>query len=220
LQATGRTVTLARHGVGQTATDPRNPSFSGEESLRPTGNQLLIGLIVVAGGVWLGSKVRMHELGEGGRAPNEIEYQGQHFKLTKNYRSYDEYKNDPENLDPSEVARVEAAIVGAKVARSYPDRRQMVFATIQLQFPGYGLTHFGEKPQPDGSSLAGVAVEIPRANKERVLVFRGRDGHYTLIDDFVAETDEEIKLVREEAGRLVYCSFAGKPLVSRPLANP
>ena len=46
-----------------------------------------------------------------------------------------------------------------------------------LKAPGYGMTSFGEKPQPDGSILAGFSVEVPRADKARVLVFRGRDGY-------------------------------------------
>lgn len=69
----------------------------------------------------------------------------------------------------------------------------MLRALDGIQSPGYGSGQFGEKIQPDGTSLAGFSVEIPRADKERVFVFRGHDKVYTLIDDFVYSFAPHIK---------------------------
>ena len=92
----------------------------------------------------------------------------------------------------------------------------MVRTISDLQFPGYGWTQFGERPQPDGTSLAGFSIEVPRANKERVLVFRGRGDVYTLIDDFVSSAAERIMQVRREGGQLVYSSLEGGQILIRP----
>ena len=58
------------------------------------------------------------------------------------------------------------------------------------------------------------------ADKYRLLVFRGRNGRYTLVDDFVTAFDLNITQLREEDGQLLYCTRSGKPLITRPLAAP
>jgi hypothetical protein len=80
------------------------------------------------------------------------------------------------------------------------------------------MSSFGESRQADGSSLEGFAIEVPRAGKDRVLVFRGRQGRYTLVDDFEAASDASITQVREEGGRLRYTTIDGKSILSRPLS--
>jgi hypothetical protein len=81
------------------------------------------------------------------------------------------------------------------------------------------MLQFGERPQEDGSTLAGYAIEIPRANKERVLVFRGRNGRYALIDDFVAGEEPEISKLQVLNGQLVYSDEEGKQVLVRPLGE-
>src|SRR5215471_1184034 len=85
---------------------------------------------------------------------NTIEYQGKHINLTKTYYSYEDYKDDPNNIDPSENARVERLVSQAPVARVFQDRRQMVNAVVDLKFPGYGLGGFAETSSVD-SALQG-----------------------------------------------------------------
>jgi hypothetical protein len=150
--------------------------------------------------------------------PDVIEYRGERFKLTKAYTDFDDYKDDPDNIDPSENARVRRAVIQAKVSPEYASRTQLVRAVFDLQFPGYGMTAFGAKPQPHGTVLAAFSVEIPRADEERVLVYRGRGEVYTLIDDFVASGDGKIMQVRQEGGQLVYSDLDGKQVLVRPLA--
>ena len=98
-------------------------------------------------------------------------------------------------------------------------RYQMVSAISDLQIPGFGSVQFGERSQPDGTGLAGYSVEVPRADKERVLVFRGCDDAYTLIDDFVCSAVERIMQVRREGGRLIYSSLEGKQVLVRPFTG-
>src|SRR5215212_3020559 len=51
-----------------------------------------------------------------------IQYQGQTIQLTKAYRDFDEYKNDPMNIAPAETARVQQLVNSAPVAVSYSSR--------------------------------------------------------------------------------------------------
>jgi hypothetical protein len=117
---------------------------------------------------------------------------------------------------------MEQAVGQAKIGPTYQNREQLTRAMFALKAPGHGMTAFGEKPQSDGSILAGFSVEIPRANKERVLVFRGRNGIYTLIDDFLTakvEVDSKIMAVSLQSGSLLYSSLEGKEVLRRPLAE-
>lgn len=148
--------------------------------------------------------------------PDSIEFRGEQFKLTKAYSDYDDYKNDPNNIDPSENAHVERAVTQPKVSPGALTRAEMVREVFDLKFPGYGITAFGEKPQPDGTILAAFSVEIPRADKDRMLVFRGRGAMYRLIDDFVCSSKDGIMQVRREDGHLVYSNFEGKQILNRP----
>lgn len=189
--------------------------------MKPTGNQLLVGLIVLALVVWF---VR-----QGGQMPgrggnhfemSEVEYQGQHFKLRKSYSDYEDFMEDPDALDPSEYARVEQAVTEAKVARSYRTHMQLVLVVFKLQFPGYGMRTFGTKLRGDVNGLVGFAIEVPHTDKYRLLVFRGHNGRYTLLDDFVTEFDLNITQLREEDGQLLYCTRDGKALITRSVINP
>jgi hypothetical protein len=151
---------------------------------------------------------------------DEIEYHGEKFRLTKAYGDYDDYKDDPNNLAPGQEARIEQAVAGATLERAYASRAAMSKAVFKLKVPGYGMGQFGEKTQADGSALAGFMIEIPRTGKNRFVVFRGRDGTYTLVDDFVEGETTAIMQVNDQDGKLVYSTTLGKPLFTRTPAAP
>jgi hypothetical protein len=50
-------------------------------------------------------------------------------------------------------------------------------------------------------------------------MFRGQEGRYQLIDDFVAASEQRIMQVREEGGQLVYSTLGGRQVLARPLAG-
>ena len=63
----------------------------------------------------------------------------------------------------------------------------------------------------------GFSVEIPRANKERYFVFRGKDGVYTLVDDFVhPDTVGLLHAVTRRGNDLIFTSIDGKEALVRP----
>lgn len=141
---------------------------------------------------------------------DEIEYQGRKIKLSRPYSDYEEYKSDPRNLARTDKEHIERLVSEAPMELLYESRNQMIRAVFALKFPGYGLSCFGEKQQPDGSVLDGYGVEIPRARKDRIIVFRGDKGVYTRIDDFVFSSRKEIMEVREEGEELVYYTRNGE----------
>ena len=151
------------------------------------------------------------------RRSHEIEYRGEKIKLTKAYADYDDYKNDPQNIDPSETERVQRLVLGAPIAKSFGSRLEASKAIGQIAFPGYGSGGFIEQSQADGSVLMGFSVEVPRASRERYFVFEGRDGMYTLVDDFVhPDTAGLLHSVTRRGGDLVFTSIDGKEALIRP----
>lgn len=152
-------------------------------------------------------------------ATNEIDYRGEKIRLTKSYSDFDDYKNDPENIDPAETARVQRLVMEAPIEREFNSLLDVSKAVGEIAFPGYGSSGFAQQPQPDGSFLMGFSVEIPRAEKDRCFIFRGRNGKYLLIDDFVASDTPPIWRVTEENGTLVYSTAQGERVLTRPLVN-
>lgn len=144
-------------------------------------------------------------------------YRGETIKLSKPYADFDQYKNDPNNIDPSETTRVQKLVITAPIARSFASRLDVFKATQAIVFPGYGSGSAGG-PQPDGSELLAVTIEIPRANKDRFIVFRGRNGRYELVDDFVHDEMPWPVGIREEGGSYVFFDRVGQELFRRPAA--
>jgi hypothetical protein len=137
------------------------------------------------------------------RAEDVITYRGEQIKLSRAYRDFDAYKNDPRNIHPSETARVQRLLINAPIEHSFGDRLALFRAVGQIAFPGYGVGSGGGR-SADGDELLAVAIEIPRATKDRYLVFRDRDGRYDLIDDFVnAEISYPFE-IRERDSAYVY----------------
>jgi hypothetical protein len=151
------------------------------------------------------------------KAANEIGYRGERIKLTRSYSDFDDYKNDPQNIDPTETERVQRLVMHAPIEREFGSLLDVSKAVSEIAFPGYGSGGFAQQPQPDGSVLMGFSVEIPRAQKERCFAFRGVNGKYRLIDDFVAPDTPSIGRFSEENGTLVYSTASGERIVSRPL---
>ena len=152
-------------------------------------------------------------------ADDEIEYRGEKIKLTKPYSDYDDYKNDPDNIAPSELPRVERLVCEAPINTSFADRWQMLLSISGLAFPGYGHWQFGDKTQADGSVLSGFGIEVPRADKARILVFRSRGKGFDLIDDFVGSfnpsIEKRIVTVTLTEGKLIYANLEKATVLTR-----
>lgn len=134
-----------------------------------------------------------------------MEYRGQQFKLRKVYATWDDYKEDPNNLDTNELGRIEQIMTNAPVPATFKDSEEFLkFVSFNLVFPGYGEGSFEERAD-DGSILNSETVEIPQRDKDRVLVAREVDGQVKLVDDFVYNTaTNELGVVKLEKQVLRY----------------
>ncbi len=165
---------------------------------------VVIAIIVLTGLWWISEN------------PGDVmPYRGEEIKLSKTYANFDEYKNDPNNIHASETARVQRLVMEAPIAHLFENRLDVFRATQEIVFPGYGAGS-GGGPQPDGSELFAVVIEIPRAEKDRLIVFGGRNGRYELLDDFVREEISYPFGIREENGSYIFYDRDGKELFRRP----
>jgi hypothetical protein len=147
---------------------------------------------------------------------NVIVYRGEKIKLSKSYDDFSTYKNDPDNIDPSETARVQRMVIEAPIAHFFSNRLDVFRGTGEVQFPGYGAGS-GVGRQADGSDLLAVVIEIPRADKDRYMVFRSRNNGYELVDDFVASEISYPFTIREQDGAYVYYGQQDKEVFRRPV---
>lgn len=149
----------------------------------------------------------------------EIDYQGRKIKLSKSYASYEDYKDDPDNILPSETALVQKLVKEAPIEHMFVSKRLMFQGAGEIVFPGYGMSGARTHPAADGSELAVVVIEIPRADMDRFLVFRVRGQACELVDDFVYPTFPGVIDVREENGLFVYSSENGNQVLRRRAAD-
>ena len=161
---------------------------------------------------------------------DSIEYRGHRYPLTHKYESFTRYKNDPDNLAPGQEQAIAQALTAAPINPTYPTQLALINAIGDIQFPGYGITFFGGKAQPEGKRLQAYAIEIPRAERDRLLVFRTPEptksasmddflttGPCDLLDDFVAPADARITHVDEDGDQLVYRHSNGTEVMRRPM---
>src|SRR5690242_19277045 len=80
-----------------------------------------------------------------GGGSGTLDYGGQSFKTAKRYRSYEDYKDDPNNLDTNELIRIEKLMSEASLPSSFNSRKDFINAMFKLKFPGYGLGGIGEE---------------------------------------------------------------------------
>jgi len=117
---------------------------------------------------------------------DEIEYRGEKFQLSRKYVDYDDYKNDPNNLAPSEVARVENIITQVRIGPDFADWKDFIDQASKIKFPGYRGGGPRLRIAAPGRELIAESIEIPRVGKDRYFVLEKKsDGSLHLVDDFV-----------------------------------
>jgi hypothetical protein len=122
-------------------------------------------------------------------SPDTMEYRGQEFKMRKAYPTYEDYKDDPNNLDTNELDRIEQVMSSTRIPESFKSREALIrFLLEDLRFPGYGAETGRHVQADDGSHLEVESVEIPQRDKNRVFVVRQSGEGFKLVDDFVYST--------------------------------
>jgi|ERR1022692_88000 hypothetical protein len=139
-----------------------------------------------------------------GGGSTTIEYRGETFNMSKAYSSYEDYKDDPNNLATNEFSRIEREITNAPVPSSFGGDDSLARAVLHLKFPGYGCGGLGNFPQSDGSTCGLYFLEIPMLDKGRYFLDRTAAGRDMLLDDFVMSSTNEIKNVRVDGTHIFY----------------
>src|ERR1700722_14931397 len=139
--------------------------------------------------------------------------------MRKAYLSYEDYKDDPDNLDTNELDQIEQTILSVEIPPTYKDRRAFISAMVDLMFPGYGGGGIGEAPQTDDGSILYVqSVEIPQRDKDRYIVARESGGQVNVLDDFVSDSvSNEVHHVKLEKQILRYYNSYNQPIREKPL---
>jgi hypothetical protein len=147
-----------------------------------------------------------------------IPYHGERFRMSKRYASYEDYKDDPHNLDTNDLDRIEHAITTAPIPSSFSTEKEFWHALFQLKFPGYGFGGHGGFPQSDGSTCSLYSVEIPMRNKERYILGRTSGGKVDVLDDFVFSSESnQIAQVKILGTNLLYLDSQGAVVREKPL---
>jgi hypothetical protein len=144
----------------------------------------------------------------GGRS-DTVEYRGESFHMSRAYSSYEDYKDDPNNLATNELARIERAITNAPLSSPIHSEGDVALAVLRLRFPGYGCGGAGAYPQSDGTACGLYFVEIPMLDRNRYFLDHTSGGQTTVVDDFVMSTTNEIKNVKIEGAHVLYYDQRG-----------
>ena len=139
-----------------------------------------------------------------------IDYRGSEIRLSHRYSSYEEYKDDPDNIGAEELPRVAELVRRAPVPAILSSKEAVNAAIFEVKFPGYGLDGFGSQDLPDGRSVVASGVEIPHADQTREIVYVGISGSYRRVDDVVMAGDAPVGKIRIDGTDLVYDSPAGQ----------
>ena len=163
-------------------------------------------VIVACAVTWAGATVACHaspraEMGDDGRS---VLYDGQVVRLLRPYQSYEDYKADPNNIDPTENAHVERLMIGAAIPRRFSSRADAFAAVVGLQFPGYGWWSLQAELLPGRYEWAVLAFEIPRSGKDRYVAIAADAQGWAVIDDFVADDGLGLRFAARRAGSITY----------------
>jgi hypothetical protein len=152
----------------------------------------------------------------------EMDYRGEKIRLAKKYVDYDDYKNDPGNLDASEIPRIERMVTEARIGPDFANWKDFVDQAFTIKFPGYGIGP-GPKVVAAGREFIVEVIEVPRVSKDRYFVpEKMTDGTLRLVDDFVTSHGPNsaywaISSIRLVDGSLVYSDRQSKIVRKTPV---
>jgi hypothetical protein len=149
----------------------------------------------------------------------QIEYRGESIKLSRYYVSYDDYKDDPNNIASSERERVKRLVTTAPMPQHYTSPDAVMTAMRDVTFPGYGSGGFGDVALVQRPPLVGFCVEVPLADEQRCFTFERDNDGYRLADDFLLDTGL-LRTVHKDSTGFTYVRFDGSVFHRPPQASP
>jgi hypothetical protein len=136
-----------------------------------------------------------------------VEYRGQQIRLRRVYLSYDDYKNDPENIHPEDVKRVQDLVRSAPPGPEVGSWEEVSRGAHEITFPGYGSGSLSG----DWEKLRAYSFEVPQANEERVLIFRAEGGAWRRVAD-LRVSGNPMYVKEPTPGTFALTDYSGRPV--------
>jgi hypothetical protein len=143
-------------------------------------------------------------------------YEGQQFRLSKEYHDFDDFKDDPNNFLPEESQRMADAVRAVRFIAEAESREVVMRQMFAKQFPGFGCGSLGiQRNQLD--DVAAFSVEIPRTRTDRVLGYVRVDNRFILVSDFIAPDEPMLARAILDHETLKFYSWDNTLLHSDPI---
>ena len=129
---------------------------------------------------------------------DQIEYQGQMYKLSKKYADWEDYSKSFNQLDTTEILKAEKALLSIMPKKSYENRKAFIEDLSKIAFPGYGSRYNGNVKNESGEIFILHEFTIPQGDKSRCLLYHVLDEDYNrfefIADYVIANYEEDYKL--------------------------
>ncbi|MEL6107998.1 MAG: hypothetical protein AAFU85_18385 [Planctomycetota bacterium] len=157
--------------------------------------------------------------GDSNLVDNYMEYEGQHFRTSKEYSDWDDFKEDPNNYLESETKRITDAVESVEFVTSARDRETVMKQMFDKQFPGFGCGQLGILDREQLDLCAAFSIEIPRTGKSRFAGYVNVSGQFILISDFVAPQTPMIAMVSVSDGHLNFHGMDKSIMCRDPISD-
>ena len=179
-------------------------------------------LKIVLGALAIGASAGLAEAASPERSPRveisddgrSVIYDGEVVRLSRDYSSsYEDYQQDPNNIDPTENAHVERLMTQARLPKRFADREEAFSTVLELKFPGYGSRSLQARASTGQREWRVLVFEIPRAGKSRYVAIAEGAAGWSVIDDFVADDRLGLSFAERGDGAITYSDGMNRKLL-------
>ena len=122
--------------------------------------------------------------GDVSQAMDHIDYHGFRVRLNRNYQSFEEYKNDDDQIHTESLHDIQGIMRRIQIPQSFNSRKELHSSISEFAFPGYGITYF-EGIQGKNFTFYLFSFEIPADDDRYLLFLKKENSQYALVDDFI-----------------------------------
>lgn len=108
---------------------------------------------------------------------DDIEWQGETFKLKKKYLDYEQYKKSNNPLAKEETERVKEIMLKRGFSTKYSNYRELVDDFMGFNFPGYGYSSNGTLRDENNSWFVEKCYEIPNTSEARCIIYKAENNN-------------------------------------------
>lgn len=142
--------------------------------------------------------------------PNEIEYRGQRFQMSRSFADYEEYSDTADRIAEQDHEKVADAVRRATVPDTVASIEEMSRVTGDVAFPGFQSGTLVVKDKTQFGQYYGMHAMIPYTDFSRFFIYAQRDGHLQLIHEAELETFPSVYHFSVSDEKIVYHRSNGK----------